>query len=116
MITAAFTDGEMLICAMPSERKNGLYLAMVRPERDGLLVTHSVSGSTKQQRTCIKEAVACYYMWRWWKQRTKVTVKSASIVLQPHWIQIPVPGTVPDIIQQIGEDEWHAAEYFGCRF
>lgn len=113
MITAAFTDGDALICAFPSEPKSGLYFIAVRPERDCLSVIHSGSSSMEYQMPHMKEAIACYHVWKWWDERTKVIVKSAPIILQPHWIQIPVPGTITDITQQIGEGEWHAAEYFG---
>ncbi|MCM3790350.1 hypothetical protein M3221_18400 [Domibacillus indicus] len=116
MITTAFTDGNTLICAMSSERKSGLYFIAVRPEKGCLIVTHSVSGSPENQALYVEEAVACYHVWQWWDPRTKVIVKTAPITLKPEWVQIPVPGTVQDIIQQIGEEEWHAAEYFGyCR-
>ncbi|MEM1505617.1 hypothetical protein RG959_19640 [Domibacillus sp. 8LH] len=114
MITAAFTDGDTLICAIPSERKSGLYFIVVCPEKGRLAVTYSVPGRAENQALYVKEAVACYHVWHWWDPHTKVIVKTAPITLQPHWVQIPVPGTVQDIIQQIGEEEWHAAEYFGC--
>lgn len=113
MITAAFTDGNALICAFRSNLKRGRYFMAVQPEKDGLSVTYSDSGNTDHQMPHIKEAVARYYMWRWWEQRTKVSVKSESVTLQPHWMQIPIPGTIQDITLQIGEGEWHAAEYFG---
>lgn len=113
MIIAAFTDGDTLICAVPSEAKSGLYFVAVRPEREYLSVTYSDSGRMESQGSPIKEAIACYQMWRWWENWTKISVKSLPIILQPHWIQIPVPGTVQSIIQQIKEGERHAAEYFG---
>lgn len=113
MITAAFADGDALICAIPSESKSGLYFVAVHTERDCLSVTFSGSGSMENQLPHVKEAIACYHMWHWWEKRVKVIVRSAPIILRPHWIQIPVPGTVNDITQQIGEGEWHAAEYFG---
>lgn len=113
MITAAFADGDALICAIPSESKSGLYFVAVHTDSNCLSVTFSGSGSMENQLLHVKEAIACYHMWHWWEKRVKIIVRSAPIILQPHWIQIPVPGTINDITQQIGEGEWHAAEYFG---
>lgn len=113
MITAAFAEGDKLICAVPSESKSGLCFVAVRLEREYLSVTYSGSGRMESQEAFIKEAIACYQMWRWWEKWTKTSVEFLPITLQPHWIQIPVPGTVQSIIQQVKEGERHAAEYFG---
>ena len=105
MVTATFTDGVALICAIPSKSQNGLYLVRVEPVGEkGLKVTHYCPASRFKNRCShVDEAVECYRQWRWWEtDRREITTVSSTVVLKPDWKQIPTPKQLEEIIEQSG--------------
>lgn len=102
MITATFVDGDALICAIPSKSKNGVYLVRVETSEDKLLVTHSCPAKRFNNNcTHIEEAVRCYLLWRWWIRKGEIVEKSSQVTLQPHWEQIPVPGSLESVLYDV---------------
>lgn len=110
MITAAFTDGIALICVIPSQSKNGVYLVRVETRGDELIVTHRCPGH-RFKNTCFHmyEALACYFDWRWWERTKTVRTEHRTVILQPEWEQIPVPGSVQDAVLQVMAGESYAS-------
>jgi len=97
MITATFTDGAALICAIPSKSQNGLYLVRVEPVGEkGLKVTHYCPASRFKNRCShVEEAVACYREWQWWEpEREEIITVSSTVVLRPEWKQIPTQNSL----------------------
>jgi hypothetical protein len=105
MITATFTDGVALICAIPSKSQNGLYLVRVEPVGEkGLKVTHYCPASRFKTRCShVEEAVECYREWRWWEpKREEIITVSSTVVLRSEWKQVPTPQQFEKIIEHAG--------------
>lgn len=102
MIEAVFTDGDALICVIPSKSKNGVYLVKVLPDEDALTVTHSCPAHRfGNECSHIQTAVDCYREWRWWKKPLSVRAEHKFVVLDPNWDQVPVPGGATDTILHV---------------
>lgn len=113
MIQAAFTDAKRLICLMKQVDQSGSMLVAVELKQNHLLVQ---CPSAHKHRDAVKEAAACFKCWKWWQKDQPIKVESAQLLMKPEWRQITVPGSIEHMIQQAGEEEAHAAEYFGyCR-
>ncbi|GGA56167.1 hypothetical protein GCM10007416_31680 [Kroppenstedtia guangzhouensis] len=110
MITAAFTDGIALICVIPSQSKNGTYLVRVETHGNELIVTHHCP-AYRFKHTCshMYEAVASYCEWRWWERPKTVRTVCRTVILQPDWEQIPVPGSVQDTALQVMAGDAYAS-------
>lgn len=113
MIQATFTDGKQLICLMKQAGQTGILLVAVELEQNKLIVQ---CPAAHNHHVAVKEAADCFKCWKWWQKDRPLKVESAHLLMKPEWRQITVPGSIEDMIQQAGEEEAHAAEYFGyCR-
>jgi hypothetical protein len=102
MIISTFVNGDALICAIPSKSENGLYLIEVKPSGDTLMVTHYCPANKfKNECSHIQEAVACFYRWKWWLPQKEVVQRTSQIILQREWLQIPVPGSLEDVLRDV---------------
>lgn len=98
-VEAAWQDGDALILSMPSSRE-GVYLVRVQPMQGGLKITHSCPATSR----CWHQLMAAkmYMMWRWWDPvPEKLYLEKKTIILDPDWEQIPVPGTIPPELEAI---------------
>lgn len=94
MITAAFTDGKALICLIPSSRHNGVYVVRAEPQGMELIVSHDCP-ALKYKGTCghVSEVAAAYQAVQYWEPQKRVVTQQRRIMLEPHWVQVPVPQT-----------------------
>lgn len=101
MISAAFTDGKALICAIPSKRSNGVYLVRVEPTEMELIVSHDCP-AIKYGGQCkhIAIAVTAYELIQWWEPKKKIVIETRRNILQPDWKQVPVPKTLDDKLRE----------------
>ncbi len=100
MVTATFTDGDTLICVIPSKTKNGVYLVEVKLiDSNKLLVSH-VCPAQKFNTHCshVEQAVECYNQWKWWQRGREIITESRHITLKEQWEQIPVPGSARHVM------------------
>lgn len=106
MIEAAFTDGDALICVIPSKSQNGVYLVKVEPNKDNLTVSHSCPAHRfGNECSHVQTAVDCYYTWRWWEKPLPIETEHQFVVLDPEWNQVPVPGGITDTILHVIEGD-----------
>lgn len=84
-----FTDGQALICALPSS-KGGVYLVRVEPQFNDLVITHECPACRFGSKSCkhIQTAVELYYRWQWWEPQKPVHTVTRKIVLSPDWEQV----------------------------
>lgn len=72
---------------------------------DKLVVAHTCP-AIESKNNCwhVQAAVEAFLKWHWWDlSGFKVKSIIKKIVLQPEWVQIPIPGTVPkEILSQWG--------------
>lgn len=110
MITAAFTDGRALICLIPSTRHNGVYVVRAEPQGMDLIVSHDCP-ALKYKGTCshVSEVATAYQAVQYWEPQKRVVVELRRIVLQSHWVQVPVPKPSIDRIREWIADGNHIA-------
>lgn len=109
MIDATFTDGDSLICVIPSKSQNGVHLVKVTPREDSLIVTHTCPAHRfGNQCSHVQEAMDCYRQWRWWQKPLPVYTEHKFVVLDPEWEQVPVPGGVTDTMLRVIEGDSNA--------
>lgn len=94
MITAAFTDGKALICLIPSDRHNGVYVIKAEPREMDLIISHDCP-ALKYKGTCkhIPEVAAAYQAVQYWEPQKQVVIEQQRVILRPDWYQVPVPQT-----------------------
>lgn len=110
MIEAAFTEGNSLICVIPSKSNNGVYLVKVTSSEEALIIQHLCSAQ-KFDHECdhVQEAVTCFYTWRWWVKPLPVKTEPILMRLDPNWEQVPVPGGVMDTMMLVIEGDSNAS-------
>lgn len=101
MITAALTDGKALICLIPSERQNGVYVVRAEPRGMDLVVSHDCP-ALKYKGSCkhIAEVAAAYQAVQYWEPQKRIVVEQRRIVMQPEWVPVPVPKTTTERIRE----------------
>lgn len=102
MITATFVNGDALICAIPSKTNNGIYLVEVKPRGEHLFATHYCPANHfKNKCSHIQESIDCYFSWKWWDIRREIVHRSSQIILQPEWEQVPIPGSLESVLEDV---------------
>ncbi|WP_233184906.1 hypothetical protein [Paenibacillus sonchi] len=102
MIT--FTDGAALICVIPSDSSNGVYLVRAEPMGDILLISHECPACNfNKKRSCRHVAIASemYKRWQWWEPAKEIKTVTKRIVLQPDWEPVTLSVTMEEALRAV---------------
>lgn len=83
-----FTDGKALICVIPSDSSNGVYLVRAEPQGSVLLISHECPAcSFNKKKSCKHVTIAAelYKRWQWWEPTKVIKTVTKRIVLQADW-------------------------------
>jgi len=98
----AFTDGVALICAIPSNTQNGVYLVRAEPQGNKLIVSHDCPAA-RFGNECrhVPVTVAAYERYHWWEPKKRVVIVPKRIVLHPDWQQIELPLSPEELVRAV---------------
>ncbi|MGB9804542.1 hypothetical protein [Desulfofundulus sp.] len=101
IIARAWQAGNALVLACLSRSSpETFYPVLVRQVRDHLEVEHICP--SRNECWHVREAARLYREWRWWEPvPERVVAVRRPVVLRPDWVEIPVPGTVPEEIEKV---------------
>ncbi|MNN27646.1 hypothetical protein D3C81_1411870 [compost metagenome] len=99
-----FTDGTALICVIPSDSSNGVYLVRAEPMGDILLITHECPAcSFNKKKSCKHVTIAAelYKRWQWWEPAKEIKTVTKRIVLQPDWEPVILSVTMEEALRAV---------------
>lgn len=90
--------GALVLACLSRSVPSTFYLVKAFRQGNCIVVQHACPS----RKGCwhVREAARLYREWRWWEPvPEEVVAVRRPVVLQPDWVEIAVPGTVPEFLE-----------------